>query len=92
MSDLILHHYPTSPFSEKIRLIFRSGMTQLKLYFIIGLPGETMDDVHGILELAARAKAVMLEELVPRGIIGHVHLGVSVLVPKTACPMPRVNV
>ena len=22
MSDLIFHHYPTSPFSEKIRLIF----------------------------------------------------------------------
>jgi hypothetical protein len=22
MPDLILHHYPTSPFSEKIRLIF----------------------------------------------------------------------
>ncbi|MGH6627559.1 MAG: glutathione S-transferase N-terminal domain-containing protein, partial [Burkholderiaceae bacterium] len=22
MSDLILHHYPTSPFSEKIRLVF----------------------------------------------------------------------
>jgi len=74
---------------EKIRLIFRSGMTQLKLYFIIGLPGETMDDVHGILELAARAKAVMLEELVPRGIIGHVHLGVSVLVPKPYTPWQR---
>jgi glutathione S-transferase len=27
MSDLILHHYPTSPFAEKIRLIF--GFKQL---------------------------------------------------------------
>lgn len=74
---------------EKIRLIFRYGFTNLKLYFIIGLPGETLEDVHGILELGARAKAVMMEELVPRGIIGNVHLGVSVLVPKPYTPWQR---
>jgi len=73
---------------ENIRLIFRHGMTQLKLYFI-GLPGETMDDMHGILELGARARAVMLEELTPKGIIGHVHLGISVLVPKPYTPCQR---
>lgn len=33
MSDLILHHYPTSPFSEKVRLIF-------------GLKGLTWRSVH----------------------------------------------
>jgi radical SAM superfamily enzyme YgiQ (UPF0313 family) len=74
---------------EKIRLIFRYGFTQLKLYFIVGLPGETMEDVQGILELGARAKAIMLEELTPRGIIGNVHLGVSVLVPKPYTPWQR---
>jgi radical SAM superfamily enzyme YgiQ (UPF0313 family) len=80
---------PNSFLLEKIRLIFRHGFTQLKLYFIVGLPGETMDDVHGIVELGAQARALMLEELVPRGIIGHVHLGVSVLVPKPYTPWQR---
>ncbi len=74
---------------QKIRLIFRHGMTNLKLYFIVGLPGETMEDVQGIIELGARARAVMLEELSPRGIVGHVHLGVSVLVPKPYTPWQR---
>lgn len=74
---------------QKIRLIFRHGFTQLKLYFIVGLPGETMEDVQGIAELGARARAVMLEELAPRGIVGHVHLGVSVLVPKPYTPWQR---
>jgi radical SAM superfamily enzyme YgiQ (UPF0313 family) len=74
---------------EKIRLIFRHGMTQLKLYFIVGLPGETMDDVQGILELGARARSIMLAELAPQGMIGHVHLGVSVLVPKPYTPWQR---
>jgi radical SAM superfamily enzyme YgiQ (UPF0313 family) len=74
---------------QKIRLIFRHGFTQLKLYFIVGLPGETMADVQGIVELGARARAVMLEELAPKGIVGHVHLGVSVLVPKPYTPWQR---
>ncbi|HEX7185458.1 MAG TPA: radical SAM protein [Thermoanaerobaculia bacterium] len=74
---------------EKIRLIFRHGFTQLKLYFIVGLPDETMEDVHGILELAAKAKAIMLEELPKKGLIGNIHLGVNVLVPKPYTPWQR---
>ncbi|HVT15897.1 MAG TPA: radical SAM protein [Thermoanaerobaculia bacterium] len=73
----------------KIRMIFRHGFTQLKLYFLIGLPDETLDDVHGILELAARARGVMLEESAKTGTIGHIHLGVNVLVPKPYTPWQR---
>lgn len=74
---------------EKIRLIFRHRFTQLKLYFLVGLPGETMDDVQGILELTARAHRVMLEESAKTGTIGHIHLGVNVLVPKPYTPWQR---
>ncbi len=74
---------------EKIRLIFRHRFTQLKLYFLVGLPGETMDDVQGILELTARAHRVMLEESAKTGVIGHIHLGVNVLVPKPYTPWQR---
>src|SRR4051812_36799418 len=74
---------------EKIRLIFRHGFTQLKLYFILGLPGETMEDVHGILDLAGRAKAIMLEELPKKGMIGNIRLGTNVLVPKPYAPWQR---
>lgn len=74
---------------DKVRLIFRHGFTNLKLYFIVGMPGETLEDVQGILELAKRARAVMLEETAKRGVIGHIHLGVSVLVPKPFTPWQR---
>src|SRR5262249_46237840 len=74
---------------EKIGLIFQHGFTQLKLYFIVGLPGETMADVQGILDLAARARAILLEEASRTGIIGNLHLGVSVLVPKPYTPWQR---
>ena len=73
---------PNSLLLDKVRLIFRQGLTQLKLYFIIGLPEETLEDVQAILNLAAECRAIMLEELAPTGVIGNVHLGVNLLIPK----------
>ena len=74
---------------EKIRMIFSHGFTQLKLYFLIGLPDETLDDVRAIVELAAEARAIMLETARKTGVIGHVHVGANVLVPKPYTPWQR---
>jgi radical SAM superfamily enzyme YgiQ (UPF0313 family) len=79
---------PNSVLYDKVRLIFRHGMTQLKLYFIIGLPEETDADVEAILEVAARCRELMLEELAPTGVIGNIHLGVNILTPPPAPPPP----
>ena len=73
---------PNSLLLEKVRMIFRQGLTQLKLYFIIGLPDETLEDVQAILDLAAECHKLMLEELAPTGVIGNIHLGVNLLIPK----------
>ncbi len=74
---------------KKIRLIFRQGFTSVKLYFLVGLPGESREDVLSIAELAAEARAVMLEEMRPTGRLGQIHLGVNVLVPKPFTPWQR---
>jgi len=73
---------PNSVLYDKVRLIFRHGLTHLKLYFIVGLPEESMDDVQAILDVAAECRQIMLEELAPTGVIGHIHLGVNILIPK----------
>ena len=80
---------PNDLILEKARLIFRHGFTQLKLYFLIGLPGESMEDIEGILALASQARALMLEEAARTGVVGNVHLGVNVLVPKPYTPWQR---
>ncbi|MCB1054476.1 MAG: radical SAM protein, partial [Acidobacteria bacterium] len=82
---------PNRVLLEKIRMIFASGLPHLKLYFIVGLPDETLDDVYGIVELAAQAREIMLEELArKKRVIGHIHLGASVLVPKPYTPWQRL--
>ncbi|MEL7059777.1 MAG: radical SAM protein [Acidobacteriota bacterium] len=80
---------PNAVLLDKVRLIFASGLNQLKLYFIIGLPGETMDDVQAILELGAQCRELMLEQASKTGIIGSVHLGCNILIPKPYTPWQR---
>jgi len=74
---------------DKVRLIFRHGFTQLKLYFIIGLPQETIADVQAILELGSACRAIMLEEARKTGVIGNIHLGCNILIPKPFTPWQR---
>jgi radical SAM superfamily enzyme YgiQ (UPF0313 family) len=81
---------PNSLLLDKIRMIFEHGFTQLKLYFIIGQPEETDDDVAAILELGRMAREIMLAQARRTGTIGHVHLGVNVLIPKPFTPWQRV--
>ena len=37
---------------KSVDLAYRGGWTSLKLYFMIGLPGETDEDIKGIADLA----------------------------------------
>jgi radical SAM superfamily enzyme YgiQ (UPF0313 family) len=74
---------------EKVRMIFAAGFTQLKLYFLVGLPGEGPQDVAAILDLAAACRAEMLAAAARSGVMGHLHLGVNVLVPKPYTPWQR---
>jgi radical SAM family uncharacterized protein/radical SAM-linked protein len=54
MRDIIQKEYGEDELIEAARQIFSLGWRSLKLYFMIGLPGETEADVRGIAELAAR--------------------------------------
>jgi radical SAM family uncharacterized protein len=67
-------------------MIFGSGIPNLKLYFIIGLPTETQEDVDGILELAAKVREVQLKHARPLGRIGRITLSVNSFVPKPFTP------
>jgi radical SAM superfamily enzyme YgiQ (UPF0313 family) len=73
----------------KIRLIFEHRFRQLKLYFLLGLPGEEMADVASILDLAAEARGLGLEQAKKTGVMPHIQLGTNILVPKPYTPWQR---
>jgi radical SAM family uncharacterized protein len=67
-------------------LVFGSGIPNLKLYFLIGLPTETEEDVDAIIELARRVREVQLVHARPLGRIGRITLSVNSFVPKPFTP------
>jgi radical SAM family uncharacterized protein len=67
-------------------MVFGHGIPNLKLYFIIGLPTETQEDVDAILDLAEKVREVQLKHARPAGRIGRITLSVNSFVPKPFTP------
>ncbi len=67
-------------------LVFGSGIPNLKLYFILGLPTETQEDVDEIITLALKVRDVQLKHARPAGRIGRITLSVNSFVPKPCTP------
>jgi radical SAM family uncharacterized protein len=67
-------------------MIFKHGIPNLKLYFIIGLPSETQEDVDAIIALAGKVHEVQLTHARPLGRIGRITLSVNSFVPKPFTP------
>ena len=63
-------------------MIFASGVQNLKLYFMIGLPTETDEDLVAIRDLTLRLREIMLAHARGRGQIGRIVGSVNPLVPK----------
>jgi radical SAM family uncharacterized protein len=62
---------------------FQKGWFNLKLYFMVGLPTETMDDVKGIIDLVARTSQLGRKL---RGRAPGIRISVSTFVPKPHTP------
>ena len=68
---------------ETARTIFEHGWLSLKLYFMIGLPQESMEDVQAILDLSRKIKSI------GKSIKGNrvrIHLGIATFIPKPHTP------
>jgi radical SAM family uncharacterized protein len=67
-----------------VEAAYRSGWQKLKLYFMVGLPGETLDDVKAIVDLSDRL--ARLRKSVDRR-TAHLNVTISWFVPKPHTPL-----
>ena len=87
MREIINKPVSSEQLLQTAREIYTRGWHTIKLYFMIGHPSETLDDVQAIADLC---KAVLAEG---RKIIGKrakVHAGVSTFIPKPHTPFQWV--
>jgi len=67
---------------EKAELIFANGIENLKLYYMIGLPTETDDDLLAIRDLTLQMRDIMVKYARGKGQIGRIIGSVNPLIPK----------
>jgi len=71
---------------EKCRFLTEKGILHLKIYSIIGLPGEEDQDIDDFITLVQNVMAAYVSACSKRGNIGNVTIGLSPLVPKPGTP------
>jgi radical SAM superfamily enzyme YgiQ (UPF0313 family) len=67
---------------DATELIFASGIENLKLYYMIGLPTETDADLEGICDLTLQMRDAMMRHAKQRGRVGRIVGSVNPLIPK----------
>jgi len=82
MRDVVAKNVTEADIIESAHRVFGRGFSSMKLYFMIGLPTETDEDVLGIVETAARVQEIGRSHL--RG--AKVTASVSTHVPKPHTP------
>jgi radical SAM family uncharacterized protein/radical SAM-linked protein len=82
MRDVVAKNVTEEDIIESAHRVFGRGFSRMKLYFMIGLPTETDEDVVGIVETAARVQAIGRSH--QRG--AQVTASVSTHVPKPHTP------
>src|SRR5882672_369810 len=67
---------------DRAELIFASGIENLKLYYMIGLPTETDDDLVAIRDITLQMRDRMMNHARARGQVGRIVGSVNPLIPK----------
>ena len=88
LRDIINKNLSEEEIEQTIKLAFDSGRTSVKLYFMIGLPHETDEDIVGIADLAKKAVGLYYKRENKQGGGKGVTISVSVasFVPKSHTP------
>ena len=88
LRDVINKNVTAENLMEVTEAVFREGWSQLKLYFMLGLPTETLADLDGIAELAAKVlhRAQEIQREIGSKQRPKITVSVSSFVPKPQTP------
>ncbi len=76
---------------EDVTALISSGIRDIKLYFMVGLPGEEHDDIDAVIDLTRRIRQVFVHVSKGNKRIGKIALSVNTMVPKPHSRYERVG-
>ena len=87
MRDVVNKGVDEAQILAAVRMVAEGGVPNLKLYFMVGLPGESDDDVLAIGALTGRIRQAWEAVGKLRGKLGRLTLSVNPFVPKPWTPL-----
>ncbi|GAB4547767.1 MAG: hypothetical protein Fur0020_15850 [Thermodesulfovibrionia bacterium] len=83
LRNVINKDFTEDEYEETLEILFNQGWRNIKLYFMIGLPTETEEDINGIIDMVNTALKIGRTAL---GKVPNINVGISVFVPKPHTP------
>lgn len=83
LRDVINKDFTDEEYEETLTKLFTEGWKKVKLYFMIGLPTETMEDIDGLINMSLLALK-MGKRITGRRV--NVNVGISAFIPKPHTP------
>jgi len=99
MRDMIRKNLTERQILDAVQMVAQAGILNLKLYFIIGLPGETDDDLRELVSLTTAIQSTVVEQARAHKRLGEITLSVNPFIPKPftplqwagMCPLPELK-
>ena len=99
MRDMISKNLTADQILDAAEAVACAGILNLRLYFIIGLPGETDDDLEELVRLTAAVRERVVEQARHHKRLGEITLSVNPFIPKPntplqwagMCPLPELK-
>jgi len=83
---VINKHLTMDQLTHAVATIARGGDFSIRLYVLIGLPTETVEDRHALISMVKELKHTIVKASADRGTIGRIRLSVNCFVPKPFTP------
>ncbi len=87
MRDMIRKNLTEEQILDAAESVARAGILNLRLYFIIGLPGETEQDLQELVRLVSEVQKRVVEQARTHKRLGEITLSVNPFIPKPFTPL-----
>lgn len=87
MRDMVRKNLTAQQIINAATMVAQAGILNLKLYCIIGLPGETDGDLQELIELTAAVQQAVVEQARAHKRLGEITLSVNPFIPKPFTPL-----
>ncbi|GEM_PF-1145191 len=76
---------------ETLKELVKGGVVNIKLYMIIGLPGETREDIEEMISLVKDIRNILINSSKERGRLGTLRVSINNFVPSPFTPLFNQN-